>query len=114
LGLILGANDVPHRIACKLQITRNRLDLPLLYEVRPTNPRDRIHSHHPPLDPWRESRTRGGFSTRGWGQNWTPITPKEGSKLHAAQQQSRIVRGRLRQRTSRYVRTQKWVERGFS
>src|SRR5262249_45672743 len=81
LGLILGANDVPHRIACQLQITRNRLDLPLLYEVRPTNPRDRIHSHHPPLDPWRESRTRGRFTTRGAGSILDADHPQRGDKI---------------------------------
>src|SRR5262249_15302825 len=67
LGLLLGANNLPHRVACKLEITRNRFDLPLLNEVRPTNLRDRIHSHHPPLDPWRESRTRGRIYHPGGG-----------------------------------------------
>jgi hypothetical protein len=35
LGSLLGANNLANRIACKLQIARDRLDLPLLNEVRP-------------------------------------------------------------------------------
>src|SRR5262245_30227854 len=81
LGSLFAANDLSHRIACKLQITRDRLDLPLLNEVRPTNLRDRIHSHHPPLDPLRESRTRGRFTTRGVGSNLHADHPRKGVKI---------------------------------
>ena len=32
---------------------------------------------------YQRPRTRAIFTVRRWGQNWTPITPERGSKLHA-------------------------------
>src|SRR5215470_10849260 len=38
----------------------------------------------PLLTPGANHALGAGFTTRGWGQNWMPITPRKGSKLHAA------------------------------
>src|SRR5215831_20218029 len=40
----------------------------------------------PLLTPGANHALGAGLPPGGWGQIWTPITPKEGSKLHAAQQ----------------------------
>src|SRR5215813_2080462 len=40
----------------------------------------------PLLTPGANHALGAGLPPGGWGQFWTPITPKEGSKLHAAQQ----------------------------
>src|SRR5215510_1340277 len=39
----------------------------------------------PLLTPGANHALGAGLPPGGWGQFWTPITPKEGSKLHAAQ-----------------------------
>src|SRR5262249_50193489 len=52
----------------------------------------------PLLTPGANHALGAGLPPRGGGQIWTPITPKEGSKLHAAQHLS--VKSR---RGSRYV-----------
>src|SRR5215813_9795610 len=39
----------------------------------------------PLLTPGANHALGAGLPPGGWGQIWTPITPKEGSKLHAAQ-----------------------------
>src|SRR5215510_12472996 len=40
----------------------------------------------PLLTPGANHALGVGLPPGGWGQIWTPITPKEGSKLHVAQQ----------------------------
>src|SRR5262249_22434756 len=42
----------------------------------------------PLLTPGANHALGAGLPPGGWGQFWTPITPKEGSKLHAAQPSS--------------------------
>src|SRR5262249_32637329 len=44
----------------------------------------------PLLTPGANHALGAGLPPGGWGQFWTPITPKEGSKLHAAQQFAKI------------------------
>jgi hypothetical protein len=47
-----------------------------LNEVRPADHRDRIHSHHSPCDLARTTHSEPVYHPEGWGQIWTPITPK--------------------------------------
>jgi len=79
-------HDAAHRIARQLQLSRDRLDLASLHEVGAPYPADRVHRDHPPLAPCRRTHEETSATTRGWGQNCAPITPKQGSNLHAAAQ----------------------------
>jgi hypothetical protein len=81
----VGPNDLAHRIAGHPQLARDRLDLLSLNEIRPPDSPDRVHRQHPPVSPLA-NQPAGRLDQRGWGQNWTPITPQQGSKLHADSQ----------------------------
>ena len=79
-----GPNDVANRVARQLQLARNRLDLPALNEIRPPNPAHRVHSDHPRQTFCATHAHQVICTDKGWGQNCSPITPEQGSKLHAS------------------------------
>ena len=82
VGLI-GSQYLADRVAGNMQLPNDPLHRPALHMEGSTNTRNRIHSLQLPLHP----PAKDGWSDEtGGGQNWTPVTPPEGSIFHAETQ----------------------------
>ena len=81
LGFGLGADDVAHRVARKVHLARDSLDLFALNEVRAPHLPNCVHRQHLPLGLSRDSRTRGQFHHPGEGSKFDADSPQIGVKF---------------------------------
>ncbi len=93
----LRTDHLAHRVARDLHVPHDLLDRLPLDEILPPDPRYRLHDQHPP--PPRPPKNEVTWTSQA-PQIWTPITPQQGSTLHAVPHRGSTGPAHARRRAS--------------